>query len=80
MSSALKPQIEDLAIEVEGERIAVSLVGTNFRTVYLLDDGSGLVASPLMTDDSKSAVSREEFEDVAWAAATRKAFELGWIK
>ena len=80
MTSALKPRIEDLSIEVERERIVVSFPGTHFRTVYLLKEGQGLVESPLMSKDSNAAVSPEEFEDVAWAAATRKAFELGWVK
>ena len=79
MTGAPRLTIDDLIVEVEGERISVFLPGSHFRTVYLRTE-KGLVESLQMSADSTSAFSPEEFEDIAWAAATRKAFELGWVE
>ena len=70
--------IDGLQVEVHGERISVSLPGTNFRTLYLRYE-RGLAESPVMARDSHADIPREKFERVAWAAATEKAKQLGWI-
>jgi len=38
----------------------------------------GLAESPFMSEDRESRVSRDEFEEIAWTAASEKAVELGW--
>ena len=64
--------IDGLRVEVDGERISVSLTGTNFRIIYFRYE-CGLAQSPVMAQDCHSDVPRTEFERIAWAAATEKA-------
>lgn len=74
----ISPAPTDIMVEVEGERISVSLAGTNFRTVYVKLE-NGLTEAPFMSNDITSEVLRSEYEATAWAAALEKARELGWF-
>jgi hypothetical protein len=69
-----------LRTEVEGEQIVVTLPGTSFRASYHKNpDAPGITQSPAVTDDNSAAITRKEFEALAWKAANEKAKKLGWI-
>jgi hypothetical protein len=70
----------DLRIEVEGDGIIITLVGTKFMVTYQRPkEMSRLVAKSDWTDDPDAAVTFGEFRARAWIAATARARELGWI-
>lgn len=70
----------ELQVEVEGRYIFVTLPGSSFRTSYFKSViAPGLVQSDCITDDKTAAISRPEFEALAWEAANAKARELGWL-
>jgi len=72
-----------LQLAVEEDRIIVSMAGTSFRAIYSRSrdarDHRPLVEALAMSIDKEAPVSRKEFEAEAWAAATAKARELGWL-
>jgi hypothetical protein len=71
-----------LRLEVQGDRIVISLPGTKFRVVYRKREHaswSWLIASDYDRDDSKDPISRADFLARAWKLAHDKARELGWI-
>jgi hypothetical protein len=70
----------ELKVDVEGRYIVVTMPGSSFRSSYFKSVMvPGLVQSDYMTDDRDAAISRDEFEALAWEAANAKARELGWI-
>jgi hypothetical protein len=72
-------QIPEVRIAVDGERITVTMPGTNFAVDFFKrPDGKGIVQSEITETDSTTRISRHDFETVAWEAANRKARELGW--
>jgi len=53
---------------------SVSLSRIKSRTVYVRDD-MGLAESPFMSEDGEPGVSRDEFEKIAWTAASEKSVQ-----
>jgi hypothetical protein len=74
------PMVE-LEVHVVGERIIVNLPGARFTMTFEKDpDGPGIVERAHWTrDDPESAVPAQVFRARAWAAASAKARQLGWI-
>jgi hypothetical protein len=71
----------ELQVEVEGRYIFVTMPGSSFRSGYFKSViAPGLVQSEYMTGDKDAAISRDEFEALAWEAANAKARELGWLE
>ena len=69
-----------LKAELEDEQVIVTLPGTTFRLSYVKNtDAPGLLQSPIMSNDTTAAISRQEFEALACKAANEKARELGWV-
>jgi hypothetical protein len=68
-----------LHIEVEDDRIMVTLRGTTFHVVYRkTHESPGLVQIALQPDKS-AGMSEADFLARAWRVASDKAKELGWI-
>ena len=66
-------------VEVHSERLIARLPGTSYLAVYLkTPDGHGVTQSPTTIVDNDAVISREDFESLAWEAASSKARELGW--
>jgi hypothetical protein len=73
---------QKVAVRVAGDKILVTLPGTNFNVTYeRSSEGPGLVASAFGgRKDEDNKVKLPEFLASAWTAANDKARELGWIK
>jgi hypothetical protein len=69
-----------LRAEVEGERIVVTLPGTDYRAFFqFCADEPRLIRAKQLAVDWAAPMSHEDFEVLAWKAANAKARELGWI-
>ena len=69
----------EIKVEIEGDLMVVSLHGTSYRAIYFKSPlEPKLIQAPNLTAD-KEGVTHEEFEAMAWRAATAKARELRWI-
>lgn len=67
-------------VEVEGERLVVTMAGTAYRTVFFKgQDGTPLCQSPAVAVDVSVPMDHRDFEAMAWEAANAKARELGWV-
>ena len=78
----MKATDPNLLLEIQGDRIVITLPGTKFRVVYRKREHtswSWLIASDYGRDDSKDPISRADFLARAWKLAHDKARELGWI-
>ena len=78
----MKATDPNLLLEIQGDRIVITLPGTKFRVVYRKREHaswSWLTASDYDRDDSKDPISRADFLARAWRLAHDKARELGWI-
>ena len=74
-------ELGNLRVEVEDDRIVVTMPGTSFRTSFFKsDDEPSLVQSPAMSVEKEApSDKRRAFEALAWEVADAKARELGWI-
>lgn len=73
-------QLADLKVELEDERIIVTLPGTTYRALFFMSpDEPKLIQAEQLTVDRGAPMSHEDFEVLAWEAANAKARELGWI-
>jgi hypothetical protein len=72
---ASKPEV---AVQVSGELIIVSLPGTSFQVTYEPHNGS-LLATDFRGTDVQRRVTMPVFLSRAWKAANEKAKELRWI-
>jgi homogentisate 1,2-dioxygenase len=66
-------------IEVQGADILVAMRGTCFRVKYRKQEAPWLIAQEYGPDDPDAMITLSEFRALAWAAATDKARELGWL-
>ena len=65
---------------MRGDVIAVSLPGTAYRAFFRrVRDKQRLSQDPQLSVDKGAPMSHQDFEAMAWKAATNKARELGWI-
>ena len=73
---------QKVVVRVAGNKIIVTLPGTNFNVTYeRTSDGPGLVARSFGgRRDEGDKVKLPVFLASAWTAANDKARELGWIK
>ena len=72
----------ELAIEVLGEDIVVSLPGTSCRVVYTKSRDNKLVASTFSAfkmPDLNRRITFAKFLALAWTAANAKARGIGWV-
>ena len=71
-----------VVVRVAGNKIIVTLPGTNFNVTYeISSDGAALVARSFGgRRDEGDQVKLPVFLASAWTAANDKARELGWIK
>ena len=72
----------ELAVEVLGEDIVVSLPGTSCRVVYTKGRDDTLVASTFSAfkvPDINRRITFANFLALAWTAANEKAKDMGWI-
>ena len=78
----MKATDPNLLLEIQGDRIVITLPGMKFRVVYRKREHmswSWLIPSDYDYDDSKDPISRADFLARAWKLAHDKARELGWI-
>jgi hypothetical protein len=78
----MKATDPNLLLEIQDDRIVITLPGTKFRVVYRKREHaswSWLIASDYDRDDSEDPVSRADFLARTWRLAHDKARELGWI-
>jgi hypothetical protein len=70
-----------LHVEVQGENIVVTLLGTHFKVVYHKPPGSPKLMAKWYASRDKHVgeAKRAEFLTDAWKLANDKARELGWI-
>ncbi len=70
-----------LDIEVVGDSIIITLLGTSYSVTYYKRRGSsGLLAKDIANkDDPRVGMTCGEFLGKAWRAANDKARRLGWI-
>jgi hypothetical protein len=70
-----------LGVQVMGDEIIVTLLGTSYSVTYYKGKGSpGLLAKDIANkDDPRSQITAAEFLAKAWLAANERARELGWI-
>jgi hypothetical protein len=70
-----------LDVQVFGNDILVTLIGTNYSVTYFRRKGSsGLFAKHIADkDDPRVPMTGAEFLAKAWKLANDKARELGWI-
>lgn len=68
-----------IVIEVLSNRLVATMPGSSFHASYVQQDDT-IVQTTAMETDIESSIPREEFEDRAWEAATRKARSLGWMR
>ncbi len=73
---------QKVVVRVAGNKIIVTLPGTNFNVTYeRSSDGPGLVVRSFGgRRDEGDKVKLPVFLASAWTAANDKARELGWIK
>jgi len=74
-----KPEV---AVEVLGGDIVVTLPGTNCRIAYTKTRDNKLIASTFTApkvSSEKGGITFSKFLALAWAAANKKAREIGWI-
>ncbi|MFZ2018180.1 MAG: hypothetical protein WAU90_05835 [Methyloceanibacter sp.] len=72
----------ELAVEVLGEDIVVSLPGTSCHVVYTKGRDNKLVASTFSAfkvPDINRRITFAKFLALAWTAANEKAKDMGWI-
>jgi hypothetical protein len=72
---------EYLRVDVMDDEIIVSLPYTSYKvTYYKRENWPLLVAKNIpMTDDVRTPIELSDFLIHAWAVASEKARELGWI-
>jgi hypothetical protein len=69
-----------LHVDVEGERMSVTLDGTAYRAVFCLsNDKAQLIQTSTLAVDKAAPMSHKDFEALAWDAANAKAREIGWL-
>ena len=70
-----------LGIQVSGNEIIITLLGTSYSVTYFKRGGSpGLFAKDIANeDDPRVPMTSAEFLAKAWKLANDKARELGWI-
>jgi hypothetical protein len=70
----------NMNVDVEGDLLVVSLPGTAYRAIYFKSPlERKLIQAPNLTVEKEGSMTHEEFEAMAWKAATAKARELRWI-
>ncbi len=70
----------NVTVEVQGTHILVVLRGTCFRAKYRKQEAPWLATEEFGPDDPGATITLSEFRNLAWAASTETARELGWIK
>jgi hypothetical protein len=70
-----KPEV---AVQVTGDAITVTLPGTSYQVTYKRQHGS-LVATDFSGKDAQRKITMPVFLSQAWRAANGKAKELRWI-
>jgi hypothetical protein len=68
-----------LKIEAKGGDISVAMRGTCFRIKYRVQEQHWLITEESGPDDPGAAISIFDFRKIAFAAATERARELGWL-
>jgi hypothetical protein len=69
-----------IAVELDGQRLIVTLGGTAYRAVfYKHPDEPRLIEANSLAVDKEAPMYHAEFEKLAWEAANARACELGWI-
>jgi hypothetical protein len=72
--------LEPLSVEVEGDQIIITQPWTSFAAIYGKREGfPGIVLLSETTDPDAEREAILQFRADAFAAATNKARELGWI-
>jgi hypothetical protein len=71
----------ELTVDVAGNEILVTLLGSNYTVTYFKRRGfPGLFAKDIIhTNDPRIPITSAEFLAKAWKVANTKARELGWI-
>ena len=73
-------QDNQVNVDFKDDCLIVTIPGSSFRTAFFKSQTEPkLVQSSLIDLDKKSPLSRDQFEKLAWEAASAKAQELGWI-
>ena len=67
-------------VNIGDDCIIVTIPGSSFRTAFFKSQTEPkLIQSSLILLDEEWPLSRDEFEKLAWEAASAKAQELGWV-
>jgi hypothetical protein len=68
-------------VEFKDDCIIVTMPGSSFRTAFFKSQNEpGIYQSSLIHVDKEWALTRDEFEKLAWEAANEEARKLGWIE
>jgi hypothetical protein len=63
----------EIKVEIEGDLMVVSLHGTSYRAIYFKSPlEPKLIQAPNLTVDKEGSMTHEEFEAMAWKAATAR--------